>query len=264
MIKLIATDMDGTWLNAKKEYDVDKFREIMRLCKEKDILFVVASGNQYENLLTRFPKEYIPRMHFVAENGAYVVKGHERLRISDLNDEEIATLQEIEKEYPVFRVWAGVSSAYTLSSFNPNYVKELNKFFAKMTVVDDFSEIKNDRLFKLTLSTKPGDAPELARELRQKYPNLDMVAGSDSGVDMSKKGMNKSVGLKFLGQRYGIKPSEMVSFGDSGNDVAMMEYTGMSFATATALPEAKRAAKRIIGSSEDSSVQNKMLDLLKA
>ena len=27
MIKLLATDMDGTWLNSKKEYDLDKFKQ---------------------------------------------------------------------------------------------------------------------------------------------------------------------------------------------------------------------------------------------
>lgn len=35
MIKLIATDMDGTWLNSKKEYDLDKFKQIMDLAREK-------------------------------------------------------------------------------------------------------------------------------------------------------------------------------------------------------------------------------------
>lgn len=42
----------------------------------------------------------------------------------------------------------------------------------------------------------------------------------------------------------------------------MLKYVGTSFATATALPEAKKAANQIIGSSEDSSVQKKILELL--
>ena len=75
MIKLIATDMDGTWLNSKKEYDLDKFKQIVDLAREKGVKFVIASGNQYENLVTRFPKEYLSQLYFVAENGAYVLKG---------------------------------------------------------------------------------------------------------------------------------------------------------------------------------------------
>ncbi|WP_349497106.1 HAD hydrolase family protein, partial [Lactobacillus delbrueckii] len=37
MIKLIATDMDGTWLNSKKEYDLDKFKQIVDLAREKGV-----------------------------------------------------------------------------------------------------------------------------------------------------------------------------------------------------------------------------------
>ena len=54
----------------------------------------------------------------------------------------------------------------------------------------------------------------------------------------------------------------MVTFGDSGNDVGMLKFAGTSFATATALPDAKKVANQIIGSGEESSVQKKILELL--
>ena len=74
--------------------------------------------------------------------------------------------------------------------------------------------------------------------------------------------MDKAVGLEYLGKKLKIKSSEMVTFGDSGNDVGMLKFAGTSFATATALPDAKKAANQIIGSSEESSVQKKILELL--
>ena len=262
MIKLMATDMDGTWLNSKKEYDHEKFEQMMKLAKEQGVKFVIASGNQYENLLTRFPKEYLNQLYFVAENGAYVLKGREILNIIDLNQEELDTIWQIKKEYDDQKtVLAGVNSAYTLKRYGEDFIKHLHLFYEKMTVVDDYSEV-NDRIFKFTISTEVGKASDMARLLKQKYPNLDMVAGSNAAVDISREGMNKAVGLKLLGQRYDIKRSEMVAFGDGGNDVAMLEYAGTSYATATALPEAKRAANHLIGSSDESAVQDKMLDLL--
>ena len=54
MIKLIATDMDGTWLREDKTYDEAMFVRIFDLMQERNIKFVVASGNQHANLLTRF------------------------------------------------------------------------------------------------------------------------------------------------------------------------------------------------------------------
>ncbi|APG67922.1 Cof-type HAD-IIB family hydrolase [Lactobacillus delbrueckii subsp. lactis] len=252
MIKLIATDMDGTWLNSKKEYDLDKFKQIMDLAREKGVKFVIASGNQYENLVTRFPKEYLSQLYFVAENGAYVLKGREILNIVDLNSDELATIHEIKEKYGQDHptVLAGVNSAYTLQSYGEEFYNYLHLFYQELKAVDDYESVK-DRIFKFTVATGEGESSAFAQQLKREFPSLDMVAGSDSAVDISKLGMNKAVGLKLLGKRYG------------GNDVAMLQYVGQSYATATALPEAKRAANGIIGSSDESAVQDKVLDLLK-
>lgn len=262
MIKLIATDMDGTWLNSKKTYDMDKFRKIIDLCNEKNIKFVVASGNQYENLLARFPKEYIPQMYFVAENGAYVLHGHEPLNIVGLSPHEIEEIKQIEKECPGPRVWSGEKSAYTLKEFGQDYCDVLDIYFAKVKILNNFDEIDDKYLFKLTRSLDWGEAPGLAKKLQAEYPDLGIVAGSTRAVDISKPGMSKAYGLEFLGKKFGIKPNEMLSFGDGGNDMAMLKYTGMSFAPNTAIPEVQEAAKGVIGSSEESSVQNKIIELI--
>ena len=50
MIKLIATDMDGTLLNSKNEIQ-DGFYEVFNKLEEKGIIFAAASGRQYYNLL---------------------------------------------------------------------------------------------------------------------------------------------------------------------------------------------------------------------
>ncbi|MCT7721047.1 MAG: HAD hydrolase family protein, partial [Lactobacillus crispatus] len=56
MIKLIATDMDGTWLTDQKDYDKELFLREFAEMQKQGIKFVVASGNQYANLMTRFPE----------------------------------------------------------------------------------------------------------------------------------------------------------------------------------------------------------------
>ena len=84
MIKLIATDMDGTWLREDKTYDKELFEKEFQIMQDRDIKFVIASGNQYENILDRFPKAN-KHMYFVAENGALIAHGNEILQISDNN-----------------------------------------------------------------------------------------------------------------------------------------------------------------------------------
>ncbi len=50
MIKLIAVDMDGTFLDSQMNYQRSIFRKIYQYLKRNEIHFVVASGNQYYQL----------------------------------------------------------------------------------------------------------------------------------------------------------------------------------------------------------------------
>ena len=73
MIKLIATDMDGTFLN--KEGTFNKcFINLFYKIQADDIKFVIASGNQFLRLYHQF----IPmseNIYFIADNGAYISIG---------------------------------------------------------------------------------------------------------------------------------------------------------------------------------------------
>ena len=233
MIKLIATDMDGTWLKENKTYDKELFEKEFQIMQDRDIKFVVASGNQYEKIL----------------------------KIADLSDDDYNLTLKIVSNLPYQAVVAGVTSAYVRKSDGEKFAQEMTKFFNKIQVVDNFKEI-DDRIFKVSLNVPAEIMPVILAELRSLYSQIDFVAGASTSIDMQTKGMNKAVGLEYLGKKLGIKSSEMIAFGDSGNDEAMLKYVGTSFATATALPEAKKAANQIIGSSEDSSVQKKILELL--
>ncbi len=66
--KLIAVDMDGTFLNDAKTYDRERFNQLYMKMHAQGTRFVVTSGNQYYQLKTFFDQ---PDVLFLAENGAY-------------------------------------------------------------------------------------------------------------------------------------------------------------------------------------------------
>ena len=75
-VKLIAVDMDGTFLSDAKTYNRERFLAQYARMKEQGIRFVVASGNQYYQLISFFP-EIAHEIAFVAENGGWVVSAGE-------------------------------------------------------------------------------------------------------------------------------------------------------------------------------------------
>lgn len=260
MIKLIATDMDGTWLNDSKDYDHNMFLREFKEMQKRDIQFVVASGNQYANLVTRFP-EVQDKIYFVAENGALVAKGKQILHVEHLEDNLYQKILEITEKYHYPAIVMGLVSAYVKNTSTSAYIKEMRKYVEHLKIVDSFSKI-DDQIFKVSLRVPEDKMSGILSELKFKYPNIGFVSGAADSIDIQTKGMNKAVGLKYLGRKLGISAKEMVAFGDSGNDVGMLKYVGRSFATGTALKEAKEAAQQIIGNCNDSAVQKEILKLL--
>ena len=53
-IKMVAVDMDGTFLRSGRVYDKPRFRKVLRRMQAQGVRFVVASGNQYAQLHDTF------------------------------------------------------------------------------------------------------------------------------------------------------------------------------------------------------------------
>ena len=99
MIKLIATDMDGTFLDNEKQFDksfIDLFFEM----KEEGVLFVAASGNQYARLYQKF----LPMsedMYFIADGGSYIAKGPNTLEVFDMDRKKaFLAIERVKQHYP--------------------------------------------------------------------------------------------------------------------------------------------------------------------
>lgn len=81
-IKLIAVDMDGTFLSDQKTYNRERFMAQYRQMKERGIRFVVASGNQYYQLISFFPNWPVKSHLSPKTAGGWSVKGKMSLTAS--------------------------------------------------------------------------------------------------------------------------------------------------------------------------------------
>ena len=72
MIKLIASDVDGTLVKDSSPYIYPEMPEAVRQLKKKDILFCVASGRQYYSIRNMF-KDVADDISYIAENGAHII-----------------------------------------------------------------------------------------------------------------------------------------------------------------------------------------------
>ena len=82
-IKMVAVDIDGTFVRSDYTYDKPRFQRILSRMEEAGCHFVVASGNQYYQLRDLFPG-YEEKLSFVAENGAFVKDQKELIFAADM------------------------------------------------------------------------------------------------------------------------------------------------------------------------------------
>ena len=96
MIKLIATDMDGTLLDENGHLP-EGFIDILDRIKAKNIKLVVASGRPYYTLQTNFGP--IGRyLSFICENGAIVVDNNKIIYESIIDSNVVTDIINVQKK----------------------------------------------------------------------------------------------------------------------------------------------------------------------
>ena len=145
-VKVIVTDMDGTFLNDAKTYNQPRFMAQYQELKKRGIEFVVASGNQYYQLISFFP-ELKDEISFVAENGALVYEHGKQLFHGELTRHESRiVIGELLKDKQLNFVACGQQSAYVSENATVAFVALMAQHYQRMKPVNDYQEI-DDVLF---------------------------------------------------------------------------------------------------------------------
>lgn len=87
---------------------------------------------------------------------------------------------------------------------------------------------------------------------------------NDSLLELSARGVNKASTLQRLASEWGITADEAVAFGDMPNDVPMLAWAGRSFAMGDSHPSVLAAATDAIGTVQDDAVAGVLEELLAA
>ena len=241
-IKMIVVDMDGTFLDDKKEYNRERFKWLFTRLQEKNIQFVVASGNQYAQLKSFFPDTY-QDMTFVAENGAFIIEKEKEVFTENIPLELIRhTLQIIEKIPGISVIVCGKKSAYVLDSSDKKFVDIVRMFYHKLTIVENFQDI-DDQILKLALGCSESQTSSIHEQLKELLmEEITPVSSGRGSIDLIRTGTHKANGLKKLAKEEKVKPEEVMVFGDGGNDIEMLQFAKYSFAMANADCEIKNNA----------------------
>lgn len=254
MIKLIASDMDGTLLDDDKNLPGDFFEVLSELWR-RGIRFAVASGRSYDAVAHLFPEEYRSRLEFICDNGANIYHEGKQAGFTPLErsvfEQLIKACEGIGRQIRVL-VCAG-KGTYHLAA-DEEFTREIAKYYKNHIECSNLLDV-DDVIYKVAVCDPEGT------ELHAK-PALDAVMGDKLNVqvsgpvwmDVMSAGVNKGSALKQLSEMLGIDRSEVAAFGDYFNDAEMLRFAGESYAMENAHPDIKRLAKHVTLSNNDNGV----------
>lgn len=265
MIKLIATDLDGTLLYPKDRiFTVPKTnRQFLRELGRYDVDIIFVSGRS-PKILDRLNKIVGKKCKLLGCNGAYVYHDGKLLESHPMDRKKLTALFSqiygrfgifayflFDEHAPLYICFRNLPDSFIVAlwignkcngAYKEDIVHGEEKFLRKLQESDNY---------KMMLSFGFGDdARERARmaylPIKEIFPNDFSVVVSNTALEITAKGVDKGVGLVEYCKQNGIAPDEVVVVGDSGNDLSMFSCFPHSFAMEHAPAFVKDNANHVI------------------
>ncbi len=241
MFLLAAIDLDGTLLGPDKQISPAN-RAAVRALQEAGVLVVLASGRRHENM-TRFHLSLGLKGPIVSAQGALV---------KEVETGEILHQCYVPAELAAEVVSHGLAEGMSLIYYLDNgiHVSGLDSHTAL------YQSRGGDELIVGSTGAWVGCSPqkiiwlESPERIAASFPAVslryqgrsDTLISDPEYLEFMAFGVSKAVGLAAVAARYGIEPSQVLSFGDGNNDVTMLQWAGMGVAMTKSTPAAKAAA----------------------
>lgn len=243
MIKLIASDLDGTLAMENGRIPSDTFSCIREL-KEKNIQFVVATGRQGITVYDTF-KPVLDDIYIVADNGAIIYHKGEIVSVTELDQDRAKDLiNDLERFPDLDAIICCESCAYSKDASDE--LKELVKTYYKdLRHINSTDDVK-EPIVKIAMYAPKGFKPEEEQWIRDHYEGEFLVTVSGAQwIDIGNPTVSKGTALEMIMKELNISREEAMAFGDYFNDESMLKAVEEGYAMENAPEPMKAHAKYI-------------------
>lgn len=272
MIKLFASDLDGTLLNVEHETD-ERIEAAVNSIIEKGLFFSVATGRGLSMVNLKGMND---KVFYICLNGALVASPERKPLKYELIDKKILkylieNFKDLNLEFfSPHKIYTYLSreeiieSRKVKDSDNKGWVKRfmsdvLNNF--EVSQSDD--EILNADICKVNCHIDADKDYHKLDKFLEKYQEFVVNAPCDDGLyEITKTGVDKGSAVHWLAEYLNVLDEEVAVYGDGGNDLAMLERFENSYCPSTGMEVAQQSAHHIIGPYDTYSVIEHMLQTI--
>lgn len=258
MIRLIATDLDDTLLNAQSDLN-PRVLDALRAAMAAGCGIVLSSGRMLEAMLP-LARRIGVNAPMLLYNGA-LAYDHRTDETIFADQIEYATALGIAQLCERMGYYI---QAYPGKNYYCNRVTEYTRRYAANIHVDavplgmpvsEWMRLHPSGMQKLLLIDTPEGATRAQAALREAFPHgASFLKSKPYFLEIAPEGVDKGKSLLRLAKHLGLERDEVMAFGDGQNDVAMIVAAGTGVCMENGCPEARAAADIIAPSNLDDGV----------
>ena len=257
MIKLIASDIDGT-LVADGTADINpEIYEVISKLHDRGIAIAVATGRHWKSIDNLFTP-VADKIFYIADNGAYMGTKDRSLFLNGIPKEEaVRFIKDVHKDERLLPVIA-TKSSYFIDRKNEKFMKWIREGYeGQVDYLEDFSMLEEDIL---KISVYCENIYNKVDDLIKDHNDvLDLRYSGTMWLDCVRKDVSKGSAIRTLQESLCIKPEETLVFGDQCNDIDMLRSAYYSFAVSNAVDDLKAVARF----ETKANVEDGVLDIMK-
>ncbi len=267
-IKLIVTDLDGTFLNSNHITIPKDNIEAFKKAHDMGIKVAIASGRT--KILTDYLIEQLPFIDYlITSNGAvtYDLKTGKIVAQALLCNEDSIAIFDILRDYSLlYEIYFNGDCYMNRKSYSMFNEKNVSTHIYQL-LKDFIKEVNSNRELIGSLGIEKLNILSLSanerREIESKvssfgefsfassFPMQEAVNGN---LEMTHKNANKGFAVKSIADSMGISSDQVMCFGDGENDCPMLKYAGYSFAMSNGSEYAKSVAKYLADTNDNAGV----------
>ncbi|MDR2772909.1 MAG: Cof-type HAD-IIB family hydrolase [Elusimicrobiota bacterium] len=262
-VKMIAMDMDHTLLTESGEFPPNFDRYILELDKI-GIDLVIASGRPLYTLKSLFHNS-VDKMSFISDNGGIVTHKENLIFTSLLETPDYQTMVNFtEAKTDGIAIVCGIDRAYVPKK-HKKYGATLSRSYSKIAFVDAPNQL-SVKANKFSVYFPNKNSKEFYEKIfKPQYANdFSVTVGDTVWIDIMNLGINKGTAIKLLGKNLGLKYEQMMAFGDTYNDVEMLQAVKHSYIVKNASEDMRQYANFVADSNDNYGVTKVIDKVLKA
>lgn len=240
-------DIDGTLVSFTTHQVPESAKQALNMLKENGIRVFISSGRHKWAINNLGDLQFDG---YVTINGGITLVAGQPISKNPISREDIHRLNNYIETVHSFPCIFVLEDRLVLNYYNEQVYKLFDLLNFPEVPTADLRTLENEEIFQAIAFFDQTEEPEI----------LKVISGCDSArwhpmfSDMVPRGQSKVSGMKAICNYFNIKQEETIAFGDGGNDIEMLRWSGLGIAMGNAEEKVKEMSDMVTSSVDEDGI----------